>query len=63
MIFNDNSIIKKASEIWISLKNSGELIDDRNLLIASVAIDKNLKLLTRNIKHYKKLERFSLKFY
>jgi len=63
VIFNDNSIIKKASEIWISLKKSGELIDDRNLLIASVAIDKNLKLLTRNIKHYKKLERFGLKFY
>jgi len=61
VIFHDNDVLKKASEIWTTLKQSGELIDDRDVLIASVAITKNLPLLTRNIKHFKRLERFGLK--
>ncbi len=63
VVFHDNDVLVKASEIWIELRRTGELIDERDILIASVAIVKNFKLLTRNAKHFKKLERFGLKFY
>ncbi|RLG58511.1 MAG: type II toxin-antitoxin system VapC family toxin [Candidatus Hydrothermarchaeota archaeon] len=63
IIFHDNSIIKKASEIWVSLKNKGEILDDRDIMIASTAIAKKLPLLTRNKKHYNRLEKFGLVLY
>ena len=63
VIFHDNEVLTKAGEIWIELKKSGELIDDRDVLIASVAITKNIPLLTRNVKHFKRLERFGLKLF
>jgi len=61
VVFHDNDVILKASEIWIELKKSGKLIDERDLLIASVAIAKGMYLMTRNVKHFKRLERFGLK--
>jgi predicted nucleic acid-binding protein len=61
VVFHDNDVLVKASEIWIELKKSGELIDERDILIASVAITKGMHLLTRNVKHFKKLEKFGLK--
>jgi hypothetical protein len=63
VLFHNNEAIKKASEIWIGLKKSGHLIDDRDLLIAAVAITNNLKLLTKNIRHFRKLEKFGLRLY
>ncbi len=63
VVFHDNDVLVKASEIWIELRRIGELIDERDILIASVAISKNFKLLTRNVKHFKRLGRFGLKFY
>ena len=63
VVFHDNDVLVKASEIWIELNKKGELIDERDILIASVAIAKNFKLLTRNVKHFKRLEKFGLKFY
>jgi len=61
VIFHDNDIILKACEIWRNLKEKGELVDDRDLLIAATAIVKNLPLLTKNVKHFKRFEKFGLK--
>lgn len=63
VVFHDNDVLIKASEIWKELKKSGKLIEERDILIASVAIAKGFKLLTRNVKHFKRLEEFGLKFY
>ncbi|MBO8182576.1 MAG: type II toxin-antitoxin system VapC family toxin [Archaeoglobus sp.] len=61
VIFHNNEIISLSSKIWIELRREGSLLDDRDLLIASTAIVHGLKLLTRNVRHYKRLEKFGLK--
>jgi len=63
VIFHDNAIIQKASEIWVSLKRSGQLIDDRDLLIAAISIVNGLSLMTRNKKRFEKLNNFELKVF
>ena len=60
VIFHDNEAILKASEMWKALKESGEIVDDRDLLIAAVGISKKLPLMTRNLKHFKRFEKFGL---
>lgn len=63
IVWIDNEILEKASEIWRSLKAKGTLIEDRDLIIGATAMAKGLRLLTRNAKHYDKLKEFGLVFY
>lgn len=60
ILYHNNQIIRKASEIWVSTKKTGEMIDDRDILIAAVAITKQIPLFTRNVKHYERLNKFGL---
>lgn len=62
VLFHDNETVAMAAKIWVELKRSGEMLDDRDILIAAAAIVKGLRLLTRNAKHYRRLERFGLRF-
>ncbi len=62
VLFHDNRINTTAAKIWVELKRSGEVLDDRDILIAATAIAKDVPLLARNVKHYKRLERFGLRF-
>lgn len=62
VIFHNNEIISLASKIWIELRREGDTLDDRDLLIGATAITYGLKLLSRNIKHYKRLEKFGLEW-
>lgn len=49
-----------ASEIFgglfSKLKKDGEIIDDMDLLIASICLSHNERILTKNIKHYSRIE-------
>lgn len=63
VIFHDNPIIQKASEIWVEVKHRGEILDDRDILIGATSAVKNLPLLTRNKKHYERLKEFGVIFY
>jgi len=63
VIFHDNSIIKKAAEIWVEIKGKGKIIDDRDIFIGATSAAKNLPLLTRNKKHYERLKKFGVVFY
>jgi hypothetical protein len=63
IIFHDNSIIQKASEIWTNTKRKGEILDDRDILIGAVSAVRGLLLHTKNKKHYERLEEFGVKFY
>lgn len=63
VIYHNNSIVLKASEIWKYLKRKGMLIDDRDILIGATAISKNLPLLTNNVRHYERLKEFGLEFF
>ncbi len=59
----DNEVIVKATEIWRRLKEEGQVIDDRDLLIGATAIAYDLYLYTGNFKHFERLRPFGLKFY
>lgn len=63
VIYHDNPVIQKASEIWVDIKERGEILDDRDVLIGAASAVKNLPLLTRNRKHYERLEEFGVTFY
>lgn len=60
VVYHDNEVLEKAAEIWRALRREGALIDDRDLLIGSVAIAKGLPLLTGNTKHFERLRKFGL---
>lgn len=57
----DNKSLKIASRIYAELRKSGEIIEDPDLLIASLCIANDLSLKTNNKKHFRRLERFGLK--
>jgi tRNA(fMet)-specific endonuclease VapC len=45
-----------AAFIYADLRTHGKLIDDIDLLIAGIAIENNLKLVTNNEKHFKRIK-------
>lgn len=47
--------VKLAGIILADLKNKGKIIDFKDLLIASIAIVNNFKLLTKNKKHFENI--------
>ena len=49
--------VVKAAEIYAYLKKQGNLIDDADILMASIAIVEDLVLITNNIKHFERIER------
>jgi len=51
---NDGKIY---GEIRASLKRKGELINELDIFIASIAIERDVKLITRNVKHYEKVHK------
>lgn len=59
----DNDVILKATKIWRELTRRGEKIDDRDLLIGATAIALDMRLYTRNRKHYSRLRKYGLKLY
>lgn len=58
--FDSESAIK-AGDINLSLKEKGELIDFRDLFIASICITNNLELFTLNKKHFERLSKYGLR--
>jgi predicted nucleic acid-binding protein len=56
----DNSVILKYCELYEKLRSRGEIVSDADLIIGATAIAKKMKLLTRNYKHFEKLEKYGL---
>jgi len=48
--------IQKAAEIYAYLKKRGNLIEDADILIASIALVENLVLVTDNIRHFERVK-------
>lgn len=46
---------KISAEIYASLKLSGKMVDDIDLLIAGIAIENNMLLATNNEKHFERI--------
>jgi len=47
---------KKAAEIYAELKKQGKLINDADILIASIVITNNAVLVTSNETHFKRIK-------
>ena len=56
----DNRAVLTFARLYRSLKREGKLIGDADLIQASIAIANGLKLLTRNLRHFKRLEKYGL---
>jgi tRNA(fMet)-specific endonuclease VapC len=50
----DNSA-KISAELYSKLKQSGKIVDDIDLLIAGIAIDNDLTLITNNENHFNRI--------
>lgn len=50
------SIMDTFGDLKVSLEQSGRIIDDMDLMIASTAITHNLILVTNNEKHFRRIE-------
>jgi len=51
---------KKAAKIFSNLKESGNSLDLADIMIASIAITNNQPLLTKNKKHFERIEELRL---
>lgn len=51
---------EKAAKIYEDLREKGELIDPLDLLIAAVVLSTDEVLLTRNLKHFKRINELKL---
>jgi tRNA(fMet)-specific endonuclease VapC len=47
---------KISSEVYSKLRNNGELIDDIDLLIAGIAIENEMTLVTNNENHFGRIQ-------
>lgn len=59
----DSESSKKSAEIFNELKKQGKEVDPLDLMIASIAITKNQKLLTGNTKHFNRIPDLELEDY
>ncbi len=56
LITLDREIIKKASDIYVGLKEKGELIGDADILIAASCLLKNMVLVTDDEEHFRRIK-------
>jgi tRNA(fMet)-specific endonuclease VapC len=52
--------IEKSASIYATLRTQGHLIDDIDILIAGIAISNDLKLISHNQNHFKRIEGLDL---
>lgn len=60
--FNENDA-KKAGEIEAELMKKGEIIDLEDIMIAGSALARNEAVLTRNVKHFSRINGLNLETY
>ncbi|MBI2667442.1 PIN domain-containing protein [Candidatus Woesearchaeota archaeon] len=57
LIFNlDENAAKEAAEIEFELTKNGDIIDLEDIMIAGISKVRNEVLLTRNVKHFKRIK-------
>ena len=61
VVYPTQDLLLQAMEIDVKLTKKGERIPQADILIASTAILLNAPLLTKDLKHFKKLEEYGLK--
>ena len=58
-----HEIAVKAAEMEVSLIKRGEALSLADILIAATAIEYNLIIITRNVKHFKKIQEIKIRKY
>ena len=56
----DAAVMEKASDIYVELKQAGQLIGDADILIAAIAMVNQLVLITDNVKHFSRIKGLQL---
>ena len=46
----------RSADIYATLKRSGEMIDDVDILIAGICLENNFTIVTNNTKHFSRIE-------
>jgi len=59
----DQKIAIKTAEIEVKLIKKGEMLSLPDLIIAATALTHNLILVTRNIKHFNRIEELTIRTY
>lgn len=54
------SSVRISAELYSTLRQSGKIIDDIDLLIAGVAIENEMILVTNNENHFKRIPRLKI---
>ena len=52
----DKTALDIASELHVDLRRKGQLIEDTDLLMATIALAHDLTLLTANVRHFVRIE-------
>ena len=60
VIWPSNETLIVASRVWNELSRRGLLLDERDLLIGAICIERNLPLWTMNLKHFERLKEYGL---
>jgi predicted nucleic acid-binding protein len=60
MLGLDNRAIVTAADVYARLRKRGSLVDDPDLLIASICIANGLPIVTGNVKHFERFKEFGL---
>lgn len=53
----------RAGEIEAELEKAGEIIDTEDIMIAAIALQNEEKLITRNAKHFERIEKLEIEGY
>ncbi|MEI7848755.1 MAG: type II toxin-antitoxin system VapC family toxin [Chloroflexota bacterium] len=56
----DEAAGRKFGNLKAELEASGELLDDMDLQIASIALENNVPLITNNIRHFSRIARLQI---
>ncbi|MFW5891619.1 MAG: type II toxin-antitoxin system VapC family toxin [bacterium] len=56
----DKAVLNKAVEIYVDLRNKGELIEDADIFIGAVCLENDLVLITNNEKHFNRIDKLSI---
>ncbi|MHB9294257.1 putative tRNA(fMet)-specific endonuclease VapC [Hollandina sp. SP2] len=56
----DDEIIELAATIYAELRETGKTVDDADIIIASIVISNNGKLVSHNRKHFKDIKELQL---
>jgi len=63
ILWPSNKTISILVDLWCNLRQQGKVLDERDLFIGALCIEKDLPLWTFNKKHFKMLKDYGLRLF